>query len=232
MSIKSTLSLFIFTLLFSSSFAQTDTVYFNADWSKSNDQIHDYYRVIKVSEDAVLINDFYKNGVKQMTGQIKNTKEALEKTKNGEATDDYAIGLFKYFNQDESVYLSIDHDPNLEEMLDSTKLANVEGDSLSYETTYYADGGINQEGLFTSMGQRHGKTTKRLKSGKLISEIEYNRGVQDGKEIYYYPNGQILTSTEYKWGVKHGDKLRYNSNGELKSSKHFENGDLQKPNKE
>lgn len=221
----------VFSLFMFVSFGQTDTIYFNANWKASSKAAHDYYRVTKTSEGVIILEDYYKNGDKQMSGSILETDESLEALTNGESIDKYSVGVFKYYNQNGSIYYSVDHNPDVKKLLNSDKMKSVNIDSLKFEKTFYSNGQVKEEGLFTSEGNEHGKITRYSKDGILTYTTEYDKGVEDGETVYYYTDGTVMSSTEFKQGEKHGIEKKYKPDGQLKSEKHYVNGAKQKAKK-
>ncbi|NRA13218.1 MAG: hypothetical protein HRT57_14825 [Crocinitomicaceae bacterium] len=129
------------------------------------------------------------------------------------------LGEFNYYNQNGSVYLSINYDPDYESLLDSTEIASVSVDSLTLEKTFYTNGAVNEESLFTSNGSPHGTKAKYTKKGNIVYSIQFNNGVNNGTSVFYFPNGNVMSSTEFKDGLKHGENITYDSKGKVKSVK-------------
>lgn len=226
MSKQSILTIVLFILLQFSCFGQTDTIYFNAEWKPSSKTYHNYYRIIKISDEAIGVTDYYKNGIVQMTGQVVNSPESKEALTTGGDTDKYDIGAFNYYNQDGSIYSFIDYSPDVESLLDSAQLIGINPDSLVLEKTFYSNGQTKEEGLITVEGKEHGKTIYYTKKEVVIYTAEFNNGILDGLSVMYYTNGEIKNTTEYKNGVKHGEHKGYGLDFELKITKTYENGNL------
>lgn len=60
--------------------------------------------------------------------------------------------------------------------------------------------------------------------GKLISEMEFQKGLLSGISRDYYPNGVVQSEISYKNNGIHGPSKHWNESGELESEEIFECG--------
>jgi antitoxin component YwqK of YwqJK toxin-antitoxin module len=80
---------------------------------------------------------------------------------------------------------------------------------------FYIQGNAIEKGIYYD-GMRAGLwTTKWRKDGKLISEIEYDLDVFNGKYVLYHPTGKIRETGKYSGGERMGIWYLYNDEGEM-----------------
>jgi antitoxin component YwqK of YwqJK toxin-antitoxin module len=89
---------------------------------------------------------------------------------------------------------------------------------------FYIQGNAIEKGVYYD-GMRTGLwTTKWREDGMLISEIEYDQNLFNGKYATYYHNGQIKETGKYSAGERVGIWYLYNDDGELMLTTVYEEG--------
>jgi uncharacterized protein len=93
---------------------------------------------------------------------------------------------------------------------------------------FYTPMGIKiSEGYFNNQGEREGKYTYFLPSGKVLSETNYKKDEQDGPYTSYYGNGQKNVETQYAANEESGYSQGYHFNGKPRYNGWLTNGQKQ-----
>ncbi len=69
---KNALFLLFFGIVFTSKAQKIDTVYFNANWEKTNNLNYDYYRIAVKENNLFYVKDYYRSNQLQMKGVFKS----------------------------------------------------------------------------------------------------------------------------------------------------------------
>ena len=127
-------------------------------------------------------------------------------------------GLFNFYYDTGELMSIVDH---------------IEGTAYTFVKSYEKNGAIMSEGHYRA--QELDGETERLKdgawkfytNGKVISEEEFQMGVQHGTAISYYADGKVAESARYNMGRKDGPWKQYFDNGKPKVEGTYSNGDFE-----
>lgn len=75
---KLILSVFLLILAFLTKAQKMDTVYFNANWEKTNNLSYDYYRIAVKENNLFFVKDYYKSNQLQMKGVFKSLDKEIK----------------------------------------------------------------------------------------------------------------------------------------------------------
>ena len=82
-------------------------------------------------------------------------------------------------------------------------ICNVSFSQTQKVSTKWDNGKIASQGV-TLNGFEHGKWEYFDREGRLMQEIEYDRGVANGKITYYYRNGKKQNEGHFSQGIHDG----------------------------
>lgn len=99
--------------------------------------------------------------------------------------------------------------------------------NVCYSRSFTPEGKLLAEGVFKNEMRDSTWRYYDEVSGKLISEVDYQKGGIHGREIVYYPEGNIAKITEYKQGKKHGKVEEYYEHRKPKMKAAYEDDLLQ-----
>ncbi|OSZ79188.1 hypothetical protein CAP35_13310 [Chitinophagaceae bacterium IBVUCB1] len=156
--------------------AQSDTLWFDADWEKTtNKDTAAYYRPApaRQANGMYLIKDYYKSGALQM--------EAY----STDANDNNINGLVKRYHENGQLESEVQY---------------INGKGQGKYITYYANGKLESEEFYVN-GERNGLCTfYREEDGSVESKIEYEKSLYSGNFIEYYKSGVIKRKDYWKKG--------------------------------
>ncbi|MCG9792443.1 toxin-antitoxin system YwqK family antitoxin [Flavobacterium algicola] len=172
--------IFILPFYFSitNTFSQEKTIlYFDSNWKETTKENHAYYRVLPLKEigELVLIEDFYKNGNRQMQGYALKDQQ------------DTSIGDIYWYDEN-------GFDTNFAQYYNTSSVPEL--------TYYYPDGKIWKKILYKNE-VKHGTTTVYTKDGEVLMTGIYNNRkpisgdfVQIENADDYYGNSRLKEETE------------------------------------
>ena len=143
-----------------------------------------------------------------------------------EEDETYEDNFFKYFSKKETNYRN-DKFHGKRNYWDSNghikSEENYKNDLLDGIQTNYKNGQIESE-LNYSKGVQQGKETWWHENGQIEIEENYKNGLLHGKCTEWDEKGQIESESNYKNDVRHGKNISWHENGQKKSEVNYKNG--------
>jgi len=182
---------YIFYLTFLSfttaSFAQLDTIYFDANWNTCTKNQASYFRPPPaVKNSGFWIIDYYATGNKQM--------EAFSE----KAAEDVFDGLVTYYFENGNVQQTVNF-----------KNHQLHGPRKDY----YPSGRLKDHSIYVN-GQRDGLWVSYHENAQKSETGNYKNDVRHGVWQEYHPNGKLKATGSYKKGKKVGEWTMYYYKGE------------------
>lgn len=178
---------------------QAKKVFYDKDWFPAAEADAMYYRTISKKDDnSWVVNDYYKNGRLQMSGEATLAFPLVRK------------GKYQYYYQDGKLSSESNYTENV---LNGRSLGYYNTGELQYEYTY-------------AYGKLEGKWTKYHANGKTANVGMYTGGVATGIFYHYYESGKKRKETNWANGKMHGKCTGWYENGKLKFEAVFENGEM------
>ena len=142
-----------------------------------------------------LVNYTDINGLKQgkWKKQYKNGKTAY----NANFKNDKLIGLYQRYYTSGKISLEV----------------NYNDDEAGYAKIYYDDGILASEGKYIERNVRDSLWKFYSVDGALIIELNYTKGIPNGKELRYWRNGKIMEEKNWVNGKQNGLWAQYFENG-------------------
>lgn len=171
------------------SVAQTDTLYFNAQWKfiKKKDGAKYYRTFVKISDSLYGVTDHFMNGDVQMTGFYSNPRSDDDKLRNG---------VFVYYN-------------------DSRKKASEgeykNGRKEKQWTYYYEDGSVTSVVNYKDYKLDGPAKYYDSATGKKTSEGRFVNALRVGEWRFYYLNDSLFQIINYKSDTLDGVYQKFDS---------------------
>lgn len=237
----------LLVIIFSDSFGQQDTSFFNRSWKPCKRGSAEYYRLIRPQEKNLLVTDYYMNHVIQMQAEclladtiIRNGKATFYDRQGrvlseGMYTNNVETGTWSftpYFNDGSKYSTGFLTDNKL---LDSPltfyyrngnpySTGFYTNDTLHGTKTFFRDDGSVQITTDYAKGKQDGWYIEYRKSGLKRYEEEYRQGKRTGNKRLYFTSGQLQGDFHWTERGLNGHKIWYYENGEIQSKVTFENG--------
>lgn len=162
---------FLLLLIFSTSLlAQKDTIWYDANWNKTDKKSASYYRPDPVKKDnGYLWIDYYLSGVKQM--------EAISSSLEEETFDGEVI----WFYENGNVMQTVNYKNNV---LDGLRKNYHESGPLKSQYSY-------------KNGQIEGEWVEYYENARLSESGQYKNGERNGDWKEYYSNGKLKGEGKY-----------------------------------
>lgn len=136
-------------------------------------------------------------------GYWKKTDEKTGKLiYEGRFKDDKPIGVFKYYNSNDSVKAIIDF---------------KEDGNTSYAKHFHFNGKIAASGKYSSPENKDSVWVYYDEMGVLISKESYIKGKKNGSSYVYLPDGTVSEIKNYKNGLEDGAFTQYFEKNKLKA---------------
>lgn len=178
---------------------QAKKVFYDKDWFPSAETDALYYRLISKQDDNNwVVNDYYKNGRLQMSGEATLAFPLVHK------------GKYKYYYQDGKLSSEENYSENV-----------LNGRS----TGYYNTGEVQYEYNYVN-GKLEGKWTRYHANGKVANVGSYSAGAATGVFYHYYESGKKRKETNWTNGKMNGKCTGWYENGKLKYEALFDYGEM------
>jgi antitoxin component YwqK of YwqJK toxin-antitoxin module len=115
----------------------------------------------------------------------------------GQFKDDQPIGVFRYFNNDGSLRVELQH--------------QYSGDTVN-AIYYHSNRRVLSEGFFLNR-KRQGTWTFFTEMGVKVAENYYHQDAEHGKWKTFFPNGSLAEIVTWENGSKHGPWIQYFEDG-------------------
>ncbi len=101
---------------------------------------------------------------------------------------------------------------------------NYDTNESGYAKIYYDDGILSAEGKYIKRNVKDGLWKYYGTDGRLVVEVNFTNGINNGTEIKYWKNGQILEKKTWENGKMIGVWSRYYSNGLTRFQIQYQDG--------
>lgn len=167
---KLSLSLLLLVMAIASKAQKIDTVYFNANWEKTDNSSYDYYRIAERENNLFFVKDYYKSNQLQMKGVFKSLDPEIKQ------------GNFVWYFPNGKVSKKSYFENNI---IKKTKIWNKNGELINVNrSVFWADAYIT--GTFKEMDSK-----PTFPSG----EIEMNKFIYDNLKYPEEMSGQKITGS-------------------------------------
>lgn len=162
-------------------------------------------------------------GNNQRTGNWQSfASDGKRVTSDGAYLNDWRDGLWRYFDDTEQVYLTVEYLPKPKRFFGFLTVTDYGNENGPFER-YFPDGSLEERGVFWS-GYYHGPIVRYHRNGKKAFEGRYEKDNPVGLWRYYYPEGNLEREESFRGGQLNGVLRNYYSNGDLYHETVFENG--------
>lgn len=143
-------------------------------------------------------------------------------TSDGAYLNDWRDGLWRYFDDQEQLYLTVEYKPEPKRFFGFLNVTDYGNENGPFER-YFPDGTLEERGIFWS-GYYHGPIVRYHRNGNKAFEGRYEKDNPVGLWRYYYPEGNLEREESYRDGRLHGTLRNYYSDGSLYHETTFEEG--------
>lgn len=179
--------------------AQTDTLWFDAEWQLTGKPAAEFYRTTPVKENGFYrITDYYRNGAKQCEGLSQSPDDSLWQ------------GKVVWFYPDG----------------DTLQTAHYETGALNGQLkTFYNASQIYSIRNFVN-GKEEGRYMEYYPDGSMLGELFYRDGIYNGIMTRYFRNGQVKYTGKLNNGYQDSVWTEYFDNGKMKSLIDYSMGEV------